>query len=1338
MLIKKTVASGLAVAAIGAMTTALSTPVTAQAAPAAGRSPFYELELLAETGSGTGFTTIGDGVSINDNGTVAFSASVSGGDGVFVTDGIAAPRNLASAFLSPTRSFRETVQINNEGSVIARSRKSGAPPTYQLYNFDANNPDAPPTQVATGGPAFSPVDVIFSHASINATGQVVFPVQCFTTNASSPASKCTQVMSEGLLTPKVEGSSAFSDYNARALAIPLRPLLADDGRIVVKDAEGPSIKLFTYDLQSSETIACASGCAESGFTRLGSAPGIDSSGNVVVFTGDRGHGVGIFASIYDPGSGARRVVPITGQRWDGTSCPASVPWLAGAAEVIGLIGFDGTALNCFRDIELNSRVSVAVGPTNELVVSFLATPNKASAENPGDGGAPLLFSGLKGLFTVEATLTSQRDETGTPVVVVKGPRKVAQLGDTVAGETITAISLHDPLTIPTSDGSGNPRTPSRGDHRLAFHVATAAGGQMVLRATHLDSDGDGLLDHWETRGIDMDGDGTADLDLKAMGASPTRKDAFLEIDWLVDENRKFNPLAYHEPAPGVTQSLVDMFEKKEITLHIDAGLGSDRGRLPQPFSKQMGSGPLRGGSLVDRTGKPGDAPDIVYFSVPGEPPAAVPGVDLESFGDLKRRFFAGADKGARELAFRYVVLGGFGDYLDNTGNLTMSDPLRGAVASASNGPDKAPRPTLAMAGVAIPVDPSTGAPFDLMGSVVKITEGKGAGQFRGIESNTDKEFVLRLPWAEVPDSSSRFVLLGDRSGNGEVLSLLSPPTWIGLPGNDASVTLDSAAYLGVPSGPVQAGSIAHELGHTLGLPHCVDCTKDEYPSVMNYALQFVKAKPDYSEGTGLPPDFNDWANLVFDFQDVPLLLGNSSGGFRGAALGLEEESRLREYFRVNAGSDLTLPTATISVPVPETRLALGGDVLVALSAADDVALDSVLVAFDLDGDELIAPTETTTATSTGPGTFAAELGSITGPAGARIVLVSPIDMAGNVGLTSVAVVVTDAPPNRPPVAVDDTFGTEEDAAFAVPAPGVLVNDSDPDAGDTSTAFVAKAPANGTLTLAPDGSFTYTPRPDFEGTDTFTYQAKDAAGALSPEATVTITVRGVNDSPVARDDMVQTDEDKPLVIPLGDLLANDTDVDSDTLTVIAVAPSASTRGRIDLAEDRLSYIPEPDFYGQAEFTYTVADGRGGTATATAFVTVVPVNDPPSCAAVKPDVARLWPPDHSFRRVTLSGATDPEAEPATVSVAAVSQDEALDGLGDGDTSPDAERGPESNSVLLRAERSGNGDGRVYRVIFTAADPTGGSCSGTVLVDVPKSQGSGGRAVDSRLDVNSFGEP
>lgn len=128
-------------------------------------------------------------------------------------------------------------------------------------------------------------------------------------------------------------------------------------------------------------------------------------------------------------------------------------------------------------------------------------------------------------------------------------------------------------------------------------------------------------------------------------------------------------------------------------------------------------------------------------------------------------------------------------------------------------------------------------------------------------------------------------------------------------------------------------------------------------------------------------------------------------------------------------------------------------------------------------------------------------------------------------------------------------------------------------------------------------------------------------------------------------------------------------------------------------------------------------------------VDPPNAAPDCSAVAPSTSRLWAPNHKFRLVTLAGATDADGDPLIYQLSSVTQDERQR------HGPAAKRADRSDQLWLRAERSGKGDGRVYRLEYVASDDHGNTCGGSVLVTVPHDRAHPD-AGDSGASFDSFG--
>lgn len=124
------------------------------------------------------------------------------------------------------------------------------------------------------------------------------------------------------------------------------------------------------------------------------------------------------------------------------------------------------------------------------------------------------------------------------------------------------------------------------------------------------------------------------------------------------------------------------------------------------------------------------------------------------------------------------------------------------------------------------------------------------------------------------------------------------------------------------------------------------------------------------------------------------------------------------------------------------------------------------------------------------------------------------------------------------------------------------------------------------------------------------------------------------------------------------------------------------------------------------------------------TYAPLSNPPDCSAARPSTPVLWPPDHRMVPVDIVGVTDPDGNAITITYDRVMQNEPADGDQSGLDCAGASI--EDGRLYLRAERDGNGRGRVYRVAFTASTQ-GGTCQDTVSVRVPHDRRPGSPTPD-----------
>ena len=197
--------------------------------------------------------------------------------------------------------------------------------------------------------------------------------------------------------------------------------------------------------------------------------------------------------------------------------------------------------------------------------------------------------------------------------------------------------------------------------------------------------------------------------------------------------------------------------------------------------------------------------------------------------------------------------------------------------------------------------------------------------------------------------------------------------------------------------------------------------------------------------------------------------------------------------------------------------------------------------------------------------------------------------------------INDAPTGSPTATLSNT---PEDTAINITAADLLTGFTDVDAGDILSVTNLTA-TNGALVNNNNGTYTFTPTANFNGAVNLTYNVTDGTATLTGQ-TQTFSVTPVNDAPVAVDDSATTFFGTPVNIPVSTLLANDTDVDGDPLSITAVG--GATNGTAVLnnngtpsntADDFVSFTPNLLFFGNASFNYTLSDG---SLTDTATVTV----------------------------------------------------------------------------------------------------------------------------------------
>lgn len=511
---------------------------------------FYRFEILATNGM-SGITTINSS-SINDFGTITFNTT---GGGLFTADGRTALKNIASGDV-------RAPQINNTNQVIYRAFTGPLVSTGTLLRRDTNLPGNPFTTIAgESSTAFPDFQVISDFPSLNNNTQAAFSALS-TTSQMRIVSGLRPSFNQLPVTPTGGLLDAV-------------PVVADNGYIVLRTGANGApanqrILLYTNYNLSGSPITIETGATD--WSELGRRPGISDDGTIIVFYGNLTSsgatrlgttaGPGIFAN-YDEGGGVRRTIRLARRQvenfWaasatniDGicdrneqtgptvTPLPPAPPLPLVPQCVDGELGVDDLDNPLqFSSFSSDARIGIIhqdLAPLGSIegdsfIASFIGTPTGASS-------SPQYFSNQPGLWTIRTTIkrdgVTLREKPSRPMLV-------AQIGDQVGtGNQITGLTVHDPIALAVTDDAGTIRVQRPTDHRVVFSASTSSGGSIVVRGTHLDSDEDGLADHWESGGIDFDQDGNIDLSLHTilagdnsnLAANPFRKDIYVEIDYM--------------------------------------------------------------------------------------------------------------------------------------------------------------------------------------------------------------------------------------------------------------------------------------------------------------------------------------------------------------------------------------------------------------------------------------------------------------------------------------------------------------------------------------------------------------------------------------------------------------------------------------------------------------------------------------------------------------------------------------------------------------------------------------------------------------------------------------
>ena len=414
-------------------------------------------------------------------------------------------------------------------------------------------------------------------------------------------------------------------------------------------------------------------------------------------------------------------------------------------------------------------------------------------------------------------------------------------------------------------------------------------------------------------------------------------------------------------------------------------------------------------------------------------------------------------------------------------------------------------------------------------------------------------------------------------------------------------SLDAGVYSGVIIEACDATECANET---------ITITVNDDPPVLD-SIGDQTVEKDVTTPVSLSASDPDGDGITFSSPDLPAfatIIDNGDGTATLSLAPVDGDEGIYPAVIIEACDDtnpILCDSETITITVNDDPPVL--DPIGNQTVIEGTTTDVSLIATDPDtGEGIIFSGISLPAFATiidnGDGTGILRLSPVIGDAGAYGVDILACDDIDPILCDTETIIITVNSPNSAPTATSASITTDEDTTSA----GVTPSVTDPDVGDTHTFAIVTQPANGTASVV-SNQLVYTPNPDFNGSDSFTYSATDSGG-LSVNGTASVTVNPINDAPTATSALITTNEDTTSAGATPSV----TDVDTgDTHTFAIVTQPAS--GTASVVSNQLVYTPNADFNGSDSFTYSATDSGALSVTGTASVTVNPINDAPTATS-----------------------------------------------------------------------------------------------------------------------------